>query len=242
MPGDAAGARGIVVGVVAHARLVGHELLPTDVRRVHLLVDRRPLLQRTIDHAALARAPLRVGPMAPVDESASVGRVAQRVVDRGVGGPAPDDLTGVQPTPLAPGQEDGVVTQAAQHPLAAAQPREMGEDQIERVLHLEVRIFDNPPIGPPDQPGGEPLAVGAALHRAEAPLPHPLLQHVQLGLTQDTPQAQQQAVVVLARVVHAIGVGDERADAAGQVQQRVPVDVVACQPAGLVGQDDADVA
>ena len=154
----------------------------------------------------------------------------------GVGGPAPDDLTGVQPGPLAPGQEDAVVAQAAQHPLAAAQPREMGEDQIERVLHLEVRIFDNPPIGPPDQPGGEPLAVGAALHRAEAPLPHPLLQHVQLGLTQDTPQAQQQAVVVLARVVHAIGVGDERADAAGQVQQRVPVDVVACQPAGLVGR------
>jgi hypothetical protein len=63
---------------------------------------------------------------------------------------------------------------------------------------------------------------------------------VQLGLTHRAFEAEQQPVVELAGVVDAVGVGDQGVDHAAQVQQPIPVAVVASQARGLHPEHDAD--
>src|SRR4051812_7936884 len=64
---------------------------------------------------------------------------------------------------------------------------------------------------------------------------------MQFRLAEHAAQPEQEPVVVLARVVDPVGVADESADDRRQVEEGVPVGVVARQPTGLVGEDDADV-
>jgi len=55
------------------------------------------------------------------------------------------------------------------------------------------------------------------------------------------PRAQQQPIVEHRRVVDAVGVGDEGVGHPGQVQQPVPVGIVAGQPRALQRQHDPDL-
>jgi hypothetical protein len=64
---------------------------------------------------------------------------------------------------------------------------------------------------------------------------------VQLRLAEQAAQAEEQPVVVGARVEDGLGVGQERAAHGRQVEQRVPGGVAAGQAAGLEGQDEADL-
>jgi hypothetical protein len=53
---------------------------------------------------------------------------------------------------------------------------------------------------------------------------------VQLGLAHDPGQAQQKPVVVGARVVETLAVGEDHAEQRAQLEQLMPVAVVAGQP------------
>jgi hypothetical protein len=70
---------------------------------------------------------------------------------------------------------------------------------------------------------------------------HPAPQDVQLGFAHGALESQQQAIVVIGRVVDAILVGQQRAEDAAQLQELVPVLVRACQPAHLQAEDDTDM-
>jgi hypothetical protein len=65
---------------------------------------------------------------------------------------------------------------------------------------------------------------------------------VQLGLAHDPFHAQHEAVVEQPRVIHAVGVGDQRVARPGQIQQPIPGAVVAGQPGDLQRDDDPDLA
>ena len=65
---------------------------------------------------------------------------------------------------------------------------------------------------------------------------------VQLGLAHRALQTEHQPVVEVGRMVDAVGVGDQRVGQRAQVQQLVPVGVVAGQPADLDAEDDPDPA
>ncbi len=65
---------------------------------------------------------------------------------------------------------------------------------------------------------------------------------VQLGLAHRALQAEHQPVVEVGRVIDAVGVGDQRVGHRAQIQQLIPVAVVAGQPGHLDTEDDPDPA
>jgi hypothetical protein len=65
---------------------------------------------------------------------------------------------------------------------------------------------------------------------------------VQLGLAHNPLHAQHQAVIEQSRVIHPIGVGDQRVARASQIQQPVPRAVIAGQPGDLQRDNDPDLA
>jgi len=85
------------------------------------------------------------------------------------------------------------------------------------------------------------LAEPPLRHLAQAPCIQAQAQQVELGLAEHSPQAKKQAIVVAARVVDCLGIRDQRADERGEVEQFIPIGIVAREPARLVGEDDPDV-
>jgi hypothetical protein len=65
---------------------------------------------------------------------------------------------------------------------------------------------------------------------------------VQLGLAHGALQAEHQPVVELGRMVDPVRVRDQRVGQRGQVEQLVPVGVVAGQPGHLDPEHDPDLA
>jgi hypothetical protein len=65
---------------------------------------------------------------------------------------------------------------------------------------------------------------------------------MEFSFTQHAPQAEQEAVIVVARLKDPGAVGEQGSDDSREVEQGIPVGVVARQAAGFVGQDDPDVA
>ena len=62
---------------------------------------------------------------------------------------------------------------------------------------------------------------------------------MQLGLAHHAAQAEQKPVVVIGRIVDAVGVTDEDLEQRAQLQQLVPILVRPRQPADLASEDDA---
>src|SRR5262245_5696397 len=81
----------------------------------------------------------------------------------------------------------------------------------------------------------------AAAGLVQSAFGHPAAQEVQLGLTHNALQAEEQSVVEVGGVVQAIVVAQQRAEQAAQANQGGPVRIRACQAACLQAQDDADV-
>ena len=65
---------------------------------------------------------------------------------------------------------------------------------------------------------------------------------MQLGLRHGALEPQYEAVVEIARVIDAVGVGDQGVGDRTQIQQLIPVGVVAGQPRHLDAQHDPDLA
>jgi hypothetical protein len=93
----------------------------------------------------------------------------------------------------------------------------------------------------PDQAGGQPAAQLAAGCLVPDPAVEPGPQDVQLGLGHGALHAEQQPVVEHGRMIDAVGVGDQRVGHPGQVQEPVPVAVVAGQPGAFQRQHDPDL-
>lgn len=94
----------------------------------------------------------------------------------------------------------------------------------------------------PDEPDREPAAQLAAGGLAADPALEPRPERVQLGLGHRALESQQEAVVERAGVIKAIGVADHGVGHAAEVEQPVPVGVVARQPRGLEAENEPGVA
>ncbi len=139
-------------------------------------------------------------------------------------------------------QEQTIVAQAAHHLLARAKLGEAGEDQFKGMHNLLIGLFDDPTIRTPDQTRRQQLMVGALLHKATSPGVEPQPQEIQFSFTQHAPQAEEEAIIVVARLKDPGAVGDQGPDHRREVEQGIPVGVVTRQTAGFVGQNDPDVA
>jgi len=98
------------------------------------------------------------------------------------------------------------------------------------------------PLGlTPDQPDRQATAQLTAGGFVPDPPVEAGPQNVQLGFGHSALHAQHQAVVEQRRMIDAVGIGDQRVGHPGQVQQPVPVGVVAGQPRALQRQHDPDL-
>jgi hypothetical protein len=99
------------------------------------------------------------------------------------------------------------------------------------------------------------LAVVVAPHEADRQAPPQLAagrfvadapfeagaEDVQLSFTHRALEAEDQPVIEQRRVVHAVGITDQGVGHAAQIQQSIPVGVVAREPRDLEAQDNADL-
>jgi hypothetical protein len=116
---------------------------------------------------------------------------------------------------------------------------EGGEQPAHTMLHLPVGVEHECAFGVVDQPDGwvhlqftpACLVQDAALQAGP--------QDVQLGLAHGALQAQQQPVVEVRRVVHAILVADQRGRQRADLEQPVPVHRIARQARDLQAEHDA---
>ncbi len=114
-------------------------------------MDGRPGIHRPPDLSSLPRPALGVRTATPVDKGTGVGRVVQDLREGRLRRFAPEDLPRMQAAVLAPWEHNPVIAKAAQDFLATAEAGEPGEDEVERVLHLEVGVFHDPAVCPTDQ-------------------------------------------------------------------------------------------
>ena len=182
-----------------------------------------------------------VAPLAGLAEhvGASVGGVGEHVVHRVVGRLHPGDLLAAQVAGRLQREAQALLAQPQPHPAHRPGHREPVEDRGDDAGDGLVRVPADLPVGlTPHQPDRQPAAQLAAGGLVADPAVEAGAQDVQLGLGHGALHAQQQAVVEQPGVVDAVGVGDQRVGHPGQVQQPVPVGVVAGQPGALQRQHD----
>ena len=234
----------VAAGIVRQALLVGHELLPGDVAGMRRRQANRPFAEGDLGRrrACADPPPHRIGPPPTIDVSPGVGRVVQNVVDPCAVGFAPQHLVRHRAVQWTNRQRQVVGPQIAHHPARAAQLGEFGEHQLQAGLHLLVGIAHNRPravVGEPGRQGDPQLATGRflifALMQAQADL-------VQLGFAHDPRQTEQQPVMVGARVVEPLAIGQDHAKQRAQFEQLMPIAVIARQPRGIEAEHQPGIA
>src|SRR5207253_874129 len=175
----------------------------------------------------------------PVHIGASVHGVGEHVVDGGVGGYDPADaleprhlerevqLFGAEPQP---------------HPASRAELAEAVEDGADGTSDGFVGMeADLAILLAPDEPNRQTtpqLATGRLV--ADAAI-EARTQDVEFSLGHGALQPQHQTVVEVAGVIEAVIIGEQRVGDPAQVQQTVPISVVACESGQFQAKDDADV-
>ena len=214
--------------------MIGDEHLP--------LVLGQPTLAGAQD-AVFADVAFAAG--APEGVGAGVGGVGEHVVHGMVGGLDPGEFTAVAGD-VADGlqrQLQALVAQPQPHATHRAGLGETFEDRGEHADNGLVGVQQDLAVGlAPDQPDGQAAAQLAAGGLVADAAVEAGAQGVQLSFADCALEAEEDAVVERPRMVDTVGVGDQRVGDAGEVQQPVPVGVVARQPGALQGQHDADLA
>jgi hypothetical protein len=67
-------------------------------------------------------------------------------------------------------------------------------------------------------------------------------QDVEFGFRHGAFETENEAVVKIAWMIQAVGIGDQRSRQGAEVEQTIPISIVTCQPRNLETQDDADPA
>ena len=194
----------------------------------------RPLLR------APGRLPTRVGRPESIPVGPRVDRVAEDVADRLPARRPPVQLPAIGPGLTSHRQPDPAGDQGPQDAVDRPLPVELVEDQADDVLDLLVRVERDLPGRRLDVPGRDADDQLPATGLVQLPLVHPLLEDVQLRLVHHAGQPEQQAIRVIGRVVHPVGVGEQDAEAGAQLEQVVPVLAGPGQPAHLQPEDQPD--
>ena len=169
--------------------------------------------------------------------------MGQHVVHRVIGRLGPDDLRSADVGAGLQRELQALITQP--QPGAAHRPAdgEPAEDRGDHAGDGLVGMHEDLPVGlAPDQPDRQPAAQLAAGGLVPDPAVQPGPQDMQLHFGHGALHAQNQPVVEQRRMIDAVGVGDQGVGHPGQVEQPVPVGVVAGQPGALQAQHDPDLA
>jgi hypothetical protein len=202
-----------------------------------------PLLTRhhpipSMHGPALGVDPL-LGAGAAEHERPGIGRVGQHVVHRRVGGLGPEDPRGT----VAPTREQHtVLAQPDQHLPGGTQFLETAEHRSDGLTNRLVGAQHHLVVLVVVQADRKALAQFTFGSLVFEPRGQPRPDQMQLGLRHRPLQPEHQAVVEIGRVIHPVSVGDQSVGDRAQVQQLIPVGVVAGQPRHLDAQHDPDLA
>src|SRR5499433_3779821 len=239
LAGPPAGPPGKATGLIRQARLVGETLLPTPIRGIGLLRHGLPVLHRAL-HAASLPGTLRGRKRAaPVDQRSGIGRLLAYRAQRRRGRFAPPHLSSLHAHQLAPWQENTIIPPAP-HDLVAPTPWSTSrKDELQGMLKLSIGVFDAGPIVYAYQSRRQRLAVGAPRHLALPSGIPPQTADGPCRLAQQPPQAPEETVIILARVLDAFRIGNAVAHDGGKVQESIPIRVLPGQATGFIGHHEA---
>src|SRR3954471_5780807 len=119
---------------------------------------------------------------------------------------------------------------------------ELGEDERDRLLHTPIWILLDAVVRRLEVAHGDGEEEFAAARLLLQGFERALAEEGQLHLAHGALHAEQKAVVRVARIVDALLIGDQRANQAAELEQRVPVTAVAGEPRSLDRDDGADAA
>ena len=216
-------AAGLILDQLTLVRLV---LPPRDVSRATILQQHRAVLGRR-DRPARARSAgdllARVGwPAAPAIRP-GVKRMMQQVPQRLTIGPAPLQLAAIRSHVRSDRHLNPLSNHVTQHRIDRAQFVKLLEDQTHHRLHLLVGVERQSAVRSAHIAQRRMIEQLPALGLVQPALLHALTQKVQLRFTERTLESQQQTIVVLARIVQAVLVGQQRAEQRTDLQQLMPV-------------------
>ena len=232
-------------GVLPDLGLVGLVGVPVDEPLVVVFDQHLPLVLR--QHAApdpdrpvVADQPLL--PAAAEGIRAGVGGVGQHVVHRVVGRLGPDDLGSADVGAGLQRELQALLAQPQPDPAHRPARREPLEDRGDDAGDGLVGMHQDLPVGlAPDQPDRQAAAQLAAGGLVPDPAVQAGPQDMQLSFGHGALHPQHQPVIEQRRMIEAVGVGDQGVGHPGQVQQPIPVGVVAGQPRDLQRQHDPDL-
>ena len=221
--------------------LVALVLLPRHVGRVGVADQHVPLLLR---QAFVPHPP--VGPLAPaapaIGVGASVPRIVQRNRSAAQGQRPPRHLACARPSRHAGGKEQALLPEKLDRGMERPGAGEGGKEQPHALLHLRVGVEDHPPGAVIHQTHRQPAAQLAAAGFAENAAAQARPQDVQLRLAHRPLEPEQQAIVEMRGIVHAVFVENQGVGHRADLEQAVPVGGVACQARDLQPQHDPGAA
>ena len=141
----------------------------------------------------------------------------------------PDDLLRCRPAERSYRHSQAGLLKITHHGFGAAKLPELGKQKQQPSLHFFIRIEIHPTVAAIGETHGQRHAQLAAARLLTLALMEANLDLVQLCFAHDAGQAQQQAVVIGARVVEPLTVGNQHTEQGTKLEQLVPVAVVAGQ-------------
>ncbi len=119
----------------------------------------------------------------------------------------------------------------------------MAEDGPYHATHRLIRVEEHLAVPlPPYEPDRKAPAELTSCRLVADPALEPGTEHVQLGFAHRALQAQHEPVVEARRVIEPVRVADERVGQPAEIEEPIPVGVVARETADLETEHDADVA
>src|SRR6266542_2452241 len=139
-------------------------------------------------------------------------------------------------------QEHAFFRQIRGHLPRGTKLSEFGEDQGNRLTDCFVSHFDDAALVVMLKANRQVRAQRSASCGFPQPTVQSRTNQVEFDLADCTFEPEQQPVIEAAWMIEAIGIGDERIDETTQVEQVVPITIVAGHARDFAGYDDADVA
>jgi len=242
LAGGPGGAVGAVRGGVAQQQpLVGFVLIPADIAGVGVADQRDPFLAGHQLVALLAVAGQAFA-AAAVGERAGVAGVVQGAQHPPVLQRHPGQLALVGPGAHPDREQQPVGVELLHGRACRAGPGEQREHVPDGLLDTGIGVEHDLAGGIVDQPDGQAHLQFAAAGFGQLAADEPGPDEVQFGLAHGALEPEQEPVVEVGRVIEAGLVVDQRARHGADLEQPVPVGVVAGQPGYLQAEHDPGAA
>ena len=201
-------------------------LRPADVGRQAVLEQHLPVFGSG-NRASGCRSPglaaAWIGGTTTVGVGAGIDRVAQQVAERGAVRAAPVELAGARTAADAVGQLQLTVDQVAQHPIDRPATLELGKHRLDHAARLLIGVFDDVAGGCAQIASWQQQVQLAAACLGPFALEQALFEDMQLGFRHRPLEPQQQPIVVRLRIIDPVGIPDQGAEQAADLQQLIPV-------------------